>query len=80
MDIECYTKNVALKTENETQNREQWRHVFSDKVYRGFENLPNVDLEYPAIQTQGKVFPVESTVSSQFDYVMWMGFFSIVNH
>ena len=31
MDIECCTKNVALKTENETQNREQWRHVFSDK-------------------------------------------------
>ena len=30
MDIECCTKNVALKTENETQNREQWRHVFSD--------------------------------------------------
>ena len=31
MDIECCIKNVVLKTENETQNREQWRHVFSDK-------------------------------------------------
>ena len=32
MDIECCTKNVALKTENKTQNREQWRHVFSDNL------------------------------------------------
>ena len=32
MDIECCTKNVALKTENETQNREQWRHVFSRQL------------------------------------------------
>ena len=35
MDIECCTKNVALKTENETQNREQWRHVFSDNIQNG---------------------------------------------
>ena len=33
MDIECCTKNVALKTENETQNREQWRHVFFRQLF-----------------------------------------------
>ena len=48
MDIECCTKNVALKTENETQNREQLRHVFSDKfssvseAYRNTRRCANV--------------------------------------
>ena len=65
MDIECCTKNVALKTENETQNREQWRHVFSDNWTTGTDTETTAQLVCPWVDTA--VLMESTPVQSQYN-------------